>query len=143
MPYKIESNNLSFIIAYNNVTSNNFTYDSYGTKSNIWGAQKGSSDSWVKTISLDGYSPSISVIKPGTYPEYSDDNLTFSDTGYWYKWDTNILHEQGLDTKILKQGGCFFVNYDTPEVIYSEGETIDNVHYYYSLTAIEEAFLND
>ena len=65
------------------------------------------------------------------------------DAGYWYKWDASTLQSQGLDTKILKQGGCFFVNYDTYEVIYSEGETIDNVHYYYSLTAIEEAFLND
>lgn len=65
------------------------------------------------------------------------------DTGYWYKWDSSTLQSQGLDTNILKQGGCFFVNYDTYEVIYSKGETTDNIHYYYSLTAIEEAFLND
>ena len=66
-----------------------------------------------------------------------------NDVGEWYKWDSSILQSQGLDTKILKEGGCFFVNYETYEVIYSEGETIDNIHYYYSLSAIEEAFEND
>lgn len=58
----------------------------------------------------------------------------------WYEWDEVILKSQGLDTKILKDGGKIFVNYEDSEVIYTKGATVDNNQYYYTLTALENAF---
>ena len=61
----------------NDVTSD-FTFEDIGTK-NIWGSSKGSLDKWVDTITLPNYSPEITVIKPGTYPE---NTLIYNNTGY-------------------------------------------------------------
>ena len=76
---------------------------------------------------------------PGIKNEFDNYN-TINTIKDWYEWDEVILKSQGLDTKILKDGGKIFVNYEEAEVIYTKGATVDNNQYYYTLTALENVF---
>ena len=76
---------------------------------------------------------------PGIYNEFTNYS-GISTIQNWYEWDESILKSQGLDTKILKNGGKIFVNYEDLEVIYTKGATVDNEQYYYTLTGLENAF---
>ena len=61
----------------------------------------------------------------------------------WYEWNESILKLQGLDTKILKDDGKIFVNYEDSEIIYTKGATMNNRDYYYTLSGIEKEFENE
>ena len=76
---------------------------------------------------------------PGFKDEFDNYN-EISTIRNWYEWNESILKSQGLDTKILKDGGKIFVNYESSEVIYTKGATVDNNQYYYTLTALENVF---
>ena len=61
----------------------------------------------------------------------------------WYEWNKNTLKSQGLDTKILDNGGKIFVNYETSEIIFTNGATMDNENFYYTLSGIKNVFENE
>lgn len=75
--------------------------------------------------------------------EEIDDYRNIASLNNWYEWDKNILKSQGLDTKILDNGGKIFVNYEMSEIIYTKGATMDNDKFYYTLSGIKDAFENE
>ncbi len=55
----------------------------------------------------------------------------------YYKWTKEILAELGLQETILQEGEYYLVNYDTEEVIYSQGYKAENGEIYYKLSEIK------
>jgi len=58
----------------------------------------------------------------------------------WYKWTSETLKEQGLDTAMLEAGECFFVNYEYGEVIYSQGTSYEDSEDFYSLSGLKSIY---
>ena len=55
----------------------------------------------------------------------------------YYKWTKEILAELGLQETLLQEGEYYLVNYDTEEVIYSQGYKAENGEIYYKLSEIK------
>ena len=55
----------------------------------------------------------------------------------YYKWTKEILAELGLQETILQEGEYYLVNYDTEEVIYSQGYKAENGEIYYKVSEIK------
>ncbi len=63
-------------------------------------------------------------------------------TWNWYCWDSDTLKSQGLDSNMLSNDECFYVNYEHGEIVYSKG-TSHNNEKYYSLSGLNEIYKND
>ena len=68
-----------------------------------------------------------------------EEKYGISDIGNFYKWDKNTLIEQGVVEPILKEGEYYLVNYETEEVVYSEGYIAEDGSVYYKLSDIKNA----
>lgn len=69
--------------------------------------------------------------------------LKIDNTWKWYKWNANILKEQGLDTQMLGKSEYFFVNYEHEEILYSRGTSLDGKTTYHSLTGLQYMLENN
>lgn len=78
----------------------------------------------------------------GIQSEFDDYNSIKTEEN-WYEWNKNTLKSQGLDTKILDDGGKIFVNYETGEIIFTNGATMNNEEFYYTLSGIKAEFENE
>lgn len=51
----------------------------------------------------------------------NEKNMIEGEDEYWYKWDADVLENQGLDPKMLSGNEVYYVNYENTEVISSKG----------------------
>ena len=66
------------------------------------------------------------------------------DSLQWEKWNKTTLEDNGLDPNIIQnEDYCYYVNYETGEVLYTAGVSFDNKTYYYTLTGIEHILANE
>jgi len=64
------------------------------------------------------------------------------DTWKWYRWNSDTLKAQGLDTNMLRNNEYFYINYAHGEVIHSIGTSYKN-KIFYSLTGLNYIYENN
>lgn len=62
---------------------------------------------------------------------------------HWYSWDRETLKANGLDYNMLDENEYFYVNYQYGEIVYSNGTSLDDSNYYFSMSGLSEAFENN
>ncbi len=67
-----------------------------------------------------------------------DEKFNVAETEKYYKWEQQTLNDVGLSDIRLKEGQYYLVNYDTEEIIYSEGLKTKAGETYYKLSEIKK-----
>ena len=75
--------------------------------------------------------------------EKMDDSLieekyNITDIANYYKWTKEVLQEQGIKDSVINENDYYLINYETGEVVYSEGYKTEDGNVYYKLSEIKE-----